>query len=76
MVIGCVPCMPTPATLPSKKRGIASKKNEIPVDEVTAAASLALGSNGMLDDLMMLEDDDDLDLGFDMDNLEFDMDNI
>jgi transcription initiation factor TFIID subunit 7 len=64
------------ATAPSKKKGIASKKNEMPVDEVTAAASLALGSNGMLDDLMMLEDDDDLDLGFDMDNLEFDMDNI
>ena len=64
------------AAAPSKKKGIASKKNEVPVDEVTAAASLALGSYGMSDDLMMLEDDDDLDLGFDMDNLEFDMDNI
>jgi len=64
------------AAAPSKKKGIASKKNEMPIDEVTAAASLALGSAGMTVDQMLLEDDDDLDLGFDMDNLEFDMENI
>mmetsp|Transcript_11812 Transcript_11812/g.12690 ORF Transcript_11812/g.12690 Transcript_11812/m.12690 type:complete len:104 (+) Transcript_11812:80-391(+) len=64
------------AAAPSIKKGIASKKNEMPVDEVTAAASLALGSAGMSVDQMLLEDDDDLDLGFDMDNLEFDMENI
>jgi transcription initiation factor TFIID subunit 7 len=55
---------------PQKKKGIASKKDEAPVDDVTAAAQMALTGGFNLDD------DDDLDFGFDMDNLEFDMDNI
>ena len=58
------------AAAPPKSKGIASKKNDMPVDEVTAAASLALAG------VFNLDDDDDLDLGFDMDNLEFDMDKL
>ncbi|KAG7343430.1 hypothetical protein IV203_021375 [Nitzschia inconspicua] len=55
---------------PSKKKGIASKKNEEPVDEVTQAA-MALNSGEDL--LGSLEDDDDfLDLGFDMEGLDMD----
>mmetsp|Transcript_6487 Transcript_6487/g.11177 ORF Transcript_6487/g.11177 Transcript_6487/m.11177 type:complete len:357 (+) Transcript_6487:75-1145(+) len=55
---------------PSKKKGIASKKKEEPVDEVTQAAlALNMGSGDLLDSV--LDDDDDfLDLGFDMDNLD------
>jgi len=53
------------AAVPSKKKGIKSKGNEQPVDEVTAAALLGLAGDFNIDD------DDDLDLGFDMDNLEF-----
>lgn len=57
---------------PTKKKGIASKKNDVVIDEVTAAASLALGIPAD----QLIEDEDDLDLGFDMDNLEFDMENM
>jgi transcription initiation factor TFIID subunit 7 len=57
------------AAVPEKPKGIASKKNVAAIDEVTAAASMAL-ARGSGD--FILDDDDDLDLGFDMDNLEFD----
>jgi len=57
------------AAVPEKPKGIASKKNVPAIDEVTAAASMAL-ARGSGD--FILDDDDDLDLGFDMDNLEFD----
>ena len=56
------------AAAPIKPKGISSKKNEEPIDEVTKAASMALAGN-----FDMLDDEDDLDLGFDMDNLEFDL---
>jgi hypothetical protein len=55
---------------PSKKKGIASKKKEEPVDEVTQAA-LALNSGDLID-AVLDEDDDFLDLGFDMDNFDLD----
>lgn len=54
---------------PPKKKGIASKKKEQPVDDVTQAA-MALNSGEDL--LGSLEDDDFLDLGFDMENLDVD----
>jgi transcription initiation factor TFIID subunit 7 len=50
-----------------QKKGIASRKNEPPVDDVTQAAlDLAAGS---ADDLMAqaLDDEDDFDFGFDLD---------
>lgn len=53
------------SSTPSKKKGIASKKHEEPVDDITQAAALALNSDGDF-----LEDDDFLDLGFDMENLD------
>ena len=49
------------AANPPKAKGIASKKHEEPVDDVTAAAQLA-----MQGDIMM---EDDLDLGFDFEDL-------
>jgi transcription initiation factor TFIID subunit 7 len=49
---------------PSKKKGIASKKNEAPVDYVTQAA-MEITKGNIMD--QALEDDDDfLDLGFDL----------
>ncbi len=52
------------AANPPKKKGIESKKNEEPVDEVTAAAQLAMQGD--------MFGDDDLDLGFDFDDSGFD----
>ena len=52
------------AANPPKKKGIESKKNEEPVDEVTAAAQLAM--QGMPGDMF---GEDDLDLGFDFDDI-------
>lgn len=49
------------ANPPKKKKGIESKKNEDPVDEVTAAAQLAMQGDMFADD--------DLDLGFDFDDI-------
>jgi transcription initiation factor TFIID subunit 7 len=54
---------------PPKKKGIASRKKEEPVDDVThaAMASLNLQSGDILGDF---DDDDLLDLGFDMNDLD------
>jgi transcription initiation factor TFIID subunit 7 len=49
---------------PSKKKGIASKKNEAPVDDITQAA-LEMSAGGDFMDAI-LDDDDNFDLGFDM----------
>lgn len=49
------------AANPPKAKGIASKKNEEPVDDVTAAAQLAMQGD--------IFGDDDLDLGFDFDDI-------
>jgi len=56
------------ASKPSKKKGIASKKHEEPVDEVTQAALESM----IAGDPMMLEEDE-LDLGFDLDDMDFPM---
>jgi transcription initiation factor TFIID subunit 7 len=54
---------------PPKKKGIASRKKEEPVDDVThaAMASLNLQSGDIMGDF---DDDDLLDLGFDMNDLD------
>jgi transcription initiation factor TFIID subunit 7 len=52
---------------PSKKKGIASKKHEAPVDEVTQAA-LEMTAGDLMD--AVLDEDDPLDFGFDLDNMD------
>jgi transcription initiation factor TFIID subunit 7 len=52
---------------PSKKKGIASKKHEEPVDEVTQAA-LEMTVGDLMD--AVLDEDDPLDFGFDLDNMD------
>uniref|UniRef100_A0A7S0TBH4 TAFII55 protein conserved region domain-containing protein n=1 Tax=Pseudo-nitzschia delicatissima TaxID=44447 RepID=A0A7S0TBH4_9STRA len=50
------------AANPPKAKGIASKKNEEPIDEITAVAQLAMQAGDMFGD-------DDLDLGFDFEDM-------
>lgn len=51
---------------PSKKKGIASKKHEEPVDELTQAA-LGMTAGDLMEAVL---DDDELDFGFDLDNMD------
>lgn len=53
---------------PSKKKGIASKKHEEPVDEVTQAALESMTAGDLMD--AVLDEDDPLDFGFDLDNMD------
>jgi transcription initiation factor TFIID subunit 7 len=56
------------ASKPSKKKGIASKKHEEPVDEVTQAALEGMTAGDLMD--AVLDEDDPLDFGFDLDNMD------